>query len=197
MVNYTVLSLPIHKDNKVKPKVLKFALRPDKPLNTCKCSLFDAAQPVETAQSAGKLTFPVPTLTGRPHKAAWSNPVRQDTAKRRGATRKAEGQSMASGVDRMSRAVWHPRHIGIGQGTDPRFFENRPSRRTSCLAKPLRRASWRGGAPAPPQGGAYGARTQAAPWRGSIFLVLDRFKERRWFSRIGSRRRRADFQGRG
>jgi len=54
------------------------------------CSLFDAAQPVETARSAGKVAFPAATLTGKPHKAARSNPVRQDTAKRRGATRKAD-----------------------------------------------------------------------------------------------------------
>ncbi len=36
----------------------------------------DAVQPVETARSAGKVAFPAATLTGKPHKAARSNPVR-------------------------------------------------------------------------------------------------------------------------
>jgi hypothetical protein len=80
----------------------------------CQSSLSDAPQAVDTAQSAELLTFPVPTISETPHKAAWSNPVRQDTANRRGATCKAEGQSMASGVDRMSRAVWHPERVGKG-----------------------------------------------------------------------------------
>jgi hypothetical protein len=36
-----------------------------------------------------------------------------DTAKRRGATRKAEGQSMASGVDRTSRAIVYRSCYGL------------------------------------------------------------------------------------